>query len=394
MRRSLHAVIAILLSVTCIDAALGLFSPVAVTQMTARGVGDALIGLLSSLYYVGFLGGTWLCHGIIRRAGHARALSLFVVVAANITLLHTMTQNNLLWLLFSFACGFSLAGALVVVESWLNDKAGTEARGRFLGLYTAVSWAASGVAPLALNIPDRDSKLLFTLAAMVMASAVLPMALTKAVNPVFEARPRLALLDIYRTSPTGSFTCFMVGVLGGALHGMLPVYTADQGWGNDRLSILLSLGTVLAVVAQFPIGHISDRLRHRGLLIALSAAASAIFCGGIFLFQGAGFTVFLGLYSLLLFIESPLYALGSSVANDHAGKSAVVATSSGLLFAWGLGASIGPAVIGQIMALCGSNVMFLCIAAGSLILMLFVLWQKAGWDRAHGGRTSTGGMPA
>lgn len=58
MRRSLHAVIAVLLSVACIDAALGLFSPVAVTQMTARGVGDAQIGLLSSLY-VGFFGGTW-----------------------------------------------------------------------------------------------------------------------------------------------------------------------------------------------------------------------------------------------------------------------------------------------------------------------------------------------
>ncbi|MET1027934.1 MAG: MFS transporter [Dongiaceae bacterium] len=375
MRRSLHAIIAMLISVACIDAALGLFSPVVITQMTERGVGDALIGLLSSLYYIGFLGGTWLCHGIIHRAGHVRALSLFVVVAANITLLHTMTQSNLLWLFFSFACGFSLAGALVVVESWLNDKAGIASRGRFLGLYTAVSWAASGIAPLALNIPDHNGTLLFTLAAMAMASAVLPMSLTKADNPKIEAKPRLALLQIYRLSPVGSFTCFMVGALGGALHGMLPVYTADQGWGNDRLSLLLSLGTVLAVVAQLPIGHVSDRLRHRTGLIILSAALAAAFCFGIFALKASGFLVFLGLYSLLLFIESPLYALGSSVANDSADQTAGVATSSGLLFAWGLGASIGPLIVGQIMALLGSDVLFPCIGAGSLLLACFALWR-------------------
>lgn len=377
MRRSLGPIVSILISVACIDAALGLFSPVEVTQMTARGASDAVIGLLSSLYYVGFLGGTWLCHHIIHRAGHPRALSLFVVLAANITLLHTITQSNLIWLGFSFACGFSLAGALVVVESWLNGNAEPETRGRFLGLYTAISWAASGIAPLALNIPDTDGKLLFTLAAMVMAAAVLPMSLTLAPSPEPEERPRLNLLATYRAAPIGSVTCFAVGVLGGALHGMLPVYTQHLGWGYDRLSLLLSLSTVLAVAAQVPIGYLSDRMTHRPALIIISAILVTLFCIGIFLWQTAGFAIFLVLYSLLLFIESPLYPLGASVANDNIDRSETVAMSSGLLFVWGLGASIGPAIVGQVMQYWGSDKLFLSIAVGALILALFAAWQTS-----------------
>jgi MFS family permease len=375
MRRSVGAIVSILISVACIDAALGLFSPVAVTQMTARGASDATIGLLSSLYYVGFLGGTWLCHGIIHRAGHPRALSLFVVVAANITLLHTLTQSNLFWLGFSFATGFALAGALVVVESWLNDNAEPETRGRFLGFYTAVSWAASGIAPLALNIPDHDGKLLFTLAAMVMAAAVLPMSLTLAPSPEPEEKPRLNLLTTYRASPIGSVTCFAVGVLGGALHGMLPVYTEHLGWGYDRLSLLLSLSTVLAVAAQVPIGYLSDRMTHRPALIVLSSVLIALFCTGIYFWQQGGFVVFIILYSLLLFIESPLYPLGASVANDAIDKSETVAMSSGLLFIWGLGASIGPFVVGQVMQYAGSEMLFPSIAVGSAILAMFTIWK-------------------
>jgi MFS family permease len=375
MRRSLGPIVSILISVACIDAALGLFSPVEVTQMTSRGASDAMIGLLSSLYYVGFLGGTWLCHGIIHRAGHPRALSLFVVLAANITLLHTITQSNLFWLAFSFACGFSLAGALVVVESWLNGNASPETRGRFLGLYTAISWAASGIAPLALNIPDADGKLLFTLAAMVMAGAVLPMSLTLAPSPEPEERPRLNLFATYRASPIGSITCFAVGVLGGALHGMLPVYTQHLGWGYDRLSLLLSLSTVLAVAAQVPIGYLSDRMTHRPALIVLSAALITVFCVGIYFSQQSGFVIFIGLYSLLLFIESPLYPLGASVANDQIDQSETVAMSSGLLFVWGLGASIGPFIVGQVMQYAGSDKLFPTIALGSLILALFTGWK-------------------
>jgi MFS-type transporter involved in bile tolerance (Atg22 family) len=74
---------------------------------------------------------------------------------------------------------------------------------------------------------------------------------------------------------------------------MLPVYTAHLGWGYDRLSLLLSLSTVLAVAAQVPIGYLSDRMTHRPALIVLSSFLIALFCAGIYFWQQGGFIVFI-----------------------------------------------------------------------------------------------------
>jgi len=52
-----------------------------------------------------------------------------------------------------------------------------------------------------------------------------------------------------------------------------------------------------------------------------------------------------------------------------------VAISSGLLFVWGLGASIGPFLVGQVMQYAGSDKLFPTIALGSLILALFTGWK-------------------
>jgi hypothetical protein len=52
-----------------------------------------------------------------------------------------------------------------------------------------------------------------------------------------------------------------------------------------------------------------------------------------------------------------------------------VALSSGLLFIWGLGASIGPFLVGQVMQYAGSDKLFPSIAVGSFALALFTAWK-------------------
>jgi hypothetical protein len=45
------------------------------------------------------------------------------------------------------------------------------------------------------------------------------------------------------------------------------------------------------------------------------------------------------------------------------------------LFVWGMGASICPFLVGQIMQYAGSDKLFLSIAAGSFVLALFTAWK-------------------
>ena len=168
MRSILPTVLQVLLAVVLLDAALAILSPLIGLQLARRGVAPEVIGLISSAYYVGFLAGTLTCHKIIDRVGHIRAFGVFAVVAANATLLHILFDDAYFWIGLRVVVGYGVAGLIVIIESWLNDKATTATRGRVFALYMAVTWAASGLGPLALNIDDPEGQILFVLITMLL----------------------------------------------------------------------------------------------------------------------------------------------------------------------------------------------------------------------------------
>jgi uncharacterized protein (DUF2235 family) len=70
---------------------------------------------------------------------------------------------------------------------------------------------------------------------------------------------------------------------------------------------------------------------------------------------------------------APLYALGVGQTNDYVSRKDFVAASSGLLFAWGLGASIGPAAAAALMRPLGPSGLFVFVAAALAVIAAFVL---------------------
>jgi MFS family permease len=140
MRKTIPAVMQVLLAVILLDAALSILSPLIGLQLARRGVAPEIIGLISSAYYGGFLLGTLTCHKIIDRVGHIRAFGVFAVVAANSTLLHILFQEPSVWILLRIVVGYGVAGLVVIVESWLNDKATP----RIGAVYLPSTWPLHG----------------------------------------------------------------------------------------------------------------------------------------------------------------------------------------------------------------------------------------------------------
>src|SRR5438477_267463 len=106
----------------------------------------------------------------------------------------------------------TIAGQFVVVESWLNDKATNQNRGRIFSLYMAVSWAASGVSPLALNLADPTGHELFTLAAVALVTSLVPLGLTGFGNPEIGERNQFGVRKLFGLSPLGVVACFGSGM--------------------------------------------------------------------------------------------------------------------------------------------------------------------------------------
>jgi len=144
--------------------------------------------------------------------------------ASNAAILFSVLHDPMFWVLLRGFCGYALAGAFVVIESWMTDKASEANRGRVFAMYTTASWAASGVSPLLLNFDAPGGILLFVLVTIGLSAAMIPLAVTKVGNPDISEHQHLPLSRLFRASPTGVVCAFGSGMMNAGLYGLFPAY--------------------------------------------------------------------------------------------------------------------------------------------------------------------------
>ena len=374
MLKAVQPVVPVLLGIVLIEAALGIVGAVMGIQMATRGVSSTLIGIVFSAYFVGFLAGSLTCERLINRVGHIRAFGVFAVCASISTLLLAITSNIYAWILFKVMAGYAVAGAFVVIESWLNDKASEDNRGRIFAVYMVVSWGASGLSPLSLNFANTYSDILFEISTILLAAAMIPLALTRVGNPEIGHRKSFRIAKLITASPTGVTCCFASGLLTGAFYSLLPVYVETIGRTPRELSILIAVGTTAALIVQYPVGDISDHYGRRPVIIG-SVAIAAVMAFIIATTPELPFAWLLGMFFLLTAFQSPLYALGVGQTNDYVDRKDFVPAAAGLLFLWGVGACAGPTLVGFVMDWTGPSGLFLYLGAGFAAVAVFALYR-------------------
>ena len=374
MWQAVQPVVPVLLGIILIEAALGITGALIGIQLADRGVSASLIGFVFSAYNVGFLLGTLTCERIINSVGHIRAFGVFAVSASIATLLFALTTDVYAWILFKGLSGYALAGGFIVIESWLNDKASELNRGRLFAVYMVVTWGAGGLSPLTLNIAPVEGDFLFKICTILMAAAMIPLALTKIGNPEIGHKQSFGIRQLIQASPTGVACCFASGLFTGSLYSLLPAYTEALGFGARELSILIAVGTVAALIIQFPVGYVADHYGRRPVIIGANALAGALALA-IAMAPSLSFTGLLALFFAMTMFQSPLYALGVGQTNDYVDRKDFVRAAAGLLFVWGVGASVGPTLVGLVMDAIGEAGLFYYIGVGYGLVALFALYR-------------------
>lgn len=372
MLARLRPIAPVLLGVAFAQLALGVLNPLIGLLLVQRDVATPVIGIVASCYFVGFLLGTQSCDRIVARVGHIRAFAVFSALAADSVLLQAVLDPAWVWAVLRAVTGFAAAGIFLVAESWLNSKTTTEARGRTFGAYLVVSWAASAVGPLALaSIPGH---VLFIAIAMGFATALVPMALTQIGNPEIGARSRLGIGRLFAISPLGVVACVGAGLVNSAFYQLMPVYVEKLGLSATHLSLLLTTSLLGGLVAQYPIGWLSDRIGRRPVALTTMILGLA-FALALLAVQGEAFDALLVFAFLFAGVMAPLYGLGAGQTNDYVAPKDFVAASGGLLFAWALGASAGPTVASAVMGLIGAAGLFAYIAAILAVVAAFTVFR-------------------
>ena len=257
--------------------------------------------------------------------GHIRVYAALASLASTAALLHAVVDSPIVWLVLRIISGFSQAGLYIVAESWLNDSATNENRGRLLSIYMIVIMGGLGLGQLLLSVADPGAATLFIVSSVLVSLAVVPVTLSVGKAPDFHWTARLPVRKIWEAAPAGVIGGFGAGFANGAIIALGAVYGTETGMSVDRIAVFMGLLVIGAVVIQWPVGVVSDRMRRRRaiLLITLLAAALAAL-GAVVDPLGSGMLVVIFVFGGTTF---PLYSLSLSHINDHAPPGSAIAVS-------------------------------------------------------------------
>ncbi len=338
-----------------------------------EGFSTFSLSLVMSAYFVGFLFSSKITPQLIQRVGHVRVFAALASTVSAVLILYPALAEPAYWIIGRVIIGFCICGVYITAESWLNDSADNSTRGLSLSVYMIVQMAGIVVAQYLVTVADISGYVLFVIPSVLVSLSFAPILLSVRPTPLFEQAKPMTLRHLVEASPLACLGMFLLGGIFSAQFGMAAVYGAQAGFSVGQISLFIAVIYIAALVAQYPIGWISDRIDRRLLIVATT------FIGGVggllaFLFPG-DFNVVLIAAALVGGTSNPLYALLIAYANDYLEKEDMAAASGGLLFINGVGAIAGPIIVGWIMGLMGTHAYWLYLALLSLCIGLYALYR-------------------
>lgn len=348
MLQVLSSAWALLLGVGLLMIGNGLQGSLLGVRGSIEGFSPFELSLVMSAYFVGFLGGSRLTPVMIGRVGHVRVFAALGSLISAVMIIYPALANPVVWCLGRVLIGFCFSGVYVVAESWLNDASDNENRGKALSLYMLVMTLGMVAAQGLLLVGDPSDYLPFIIASIAVSVSFAPILLSISPTPMFETAKPMTLRELMTASPLGCVGMFLLGGVFSGQVGMSAVFGASVGLSIAQISGFVSSFYMGALVLQFPIGWLSDRMDRRLVIVLAAAVAGVAGCVGMLdpdhypLLLGAGF--------VLGGLTTPLYSLMIAHTNDFLSHEDMPAASGGLVFINGLGAVAGPMIIGWLMS--------------------------------------------
>jgi MFS family permease len=362
MIRMLSSVWALLLGIVFIMLGNGMHFTLIGLRGGIEGFSSTELAIITSGYFLGFLSGARLTPLMIQRVGHVRVFAaLGSLMSSGLIALPLLTEPWA-WTVLRVLVGFCMSGIYVAAESWLNAAATNETRGKVLSAYMIAQTLGIIGAQGLLTLGDAATSVLFIVASILVSISFAPILLTVSAIPVVEVARPMPLRSLFTSSPLGTVGIFLLGSVYATQSGMGAVFGSQIG--------MLFAG---ALVLQYPIGWLSDRMDRRILIFGLA------FLGVLSCLMGWSFGDTLWPLMAAAFfaggVTTPLYALLVAYSNDSLSAADMPAASGGLVFTFGLGAIAGPLVTGWAMQRLDPYAFWLVLGATFCAIALYALYR-------------------
>jgi MFS family permease len=372
---NLRPVASLISAVTVLQIALGMLGVHLPLAMQTDGLSAVSIGIVGSLYALGFMGGAWWGPTLLSRVGYIRVFAVSAAVTAATVLALYGANDIISWSMLRGITGAAVAFLFVSVDAWISGSIGKEDRGGVIGVYQVVTKLGLAVGPFLLLVAPADEAAALMIAGGLCAIALVPIGLTSQAQPPAPLPKPLALREQFDTAPAAVLAAFFAGFVNGGVLLLSPVY-AGAAFGAEQATAFQSAAWLGSLLLQWPAGRLSDRTDRRVVILGLTAIASA----AAFALAALGVNIpFWGAAALFaIWGAGGLSYYGIAIAHmaDRAEPAFMAQAASGLLFVWGIGSILGPPTVGTIVDLAGPSGLFWFAGASGLVLAALMVERR------------------
>lgn len=360
MVRILLPVMALLFSVALLLVGHGLLLTLLPLRAQTHGFTPTQIGLTASAYFIGFVVGCLTVPRIVRRSGHIRSFAALGAVFSAVALVFDMVPQFGVWVLLRFGVGACMAGAYMVIESWLNERATHQTRGTILSIYSVVGFLMVAVGQQLLNLAPQSPATLYSLAAILISLAIIPVSLTLSLAPTPIQNVHINLVKVWHLSHIGLTGAVVAGLVTGSFWALAPVYARGVGLDVGHLTMFISAAVLGGAAFQLPLGRLSDHFDRRLIVFfsTLAGAATSLLIVVVSGFSSAGYWPLILLSFIWGGCTMTIYAVCLAHANDHAQPEDFVMVGSAMLLALGVSSAIGAPLASLFMTWMGPANLF------------------------------------
>lgn len=338
-----------------------------------EGFSTSVIGMVGTGYFIGFVIGCVYVTKIMRAIGHIRTFSALAAIASAASIMMLLVIDPISWFLMRLVQGICFAGLFAVVESWLNARVTNATRARTLSVYRFVDLGSVTAAQYMIPLFGVSGFDLFAIIAMALSLSLVPISFADKSSPAPPKDVKFDIKVLWSVSPLATVGCIVIGLTNSSFRSLGPIYADGIGMSVTSIASFMSIGIFAGIVLQYPLGHYSDKLDRRVIILVstIGALLASIFLA--FLAGESEIANFIGIFAFGAF-AMPLYSLCSAHANDHAAPGQHALISAGTLFFWSIGAVVGPLFASFLMDAFGPHALFAYVI---VVLTFFVAYTLA-----------------
>lgn len=349
----------------------GLGYPLISLNLEARGVDASLIGLNAAMLALAMLLLSPVMPGLIARFGFRPLVLVALSTETLCFVVLPLSENLWFWMLVRATMGASATVLFIAAETWVNEVAEDNSRGRVIGLYITALSLAFAMGPLLIPLTGYLGWLPFLTAAGLLLLAGLPMLAAGNTARTASEQPASGLLGFVRQAPVLCGAVLLFAFIDGSAMPLLPVYGLELGYGAAEAAIFVTVRAIGGVCFQFPMGWLADRYDRRRLMIGCVAGALACtlalpFCSAnplllwplLFVWGGLSTAV----YTVAMVLLGQRYR-GRDLATGNA--------AFGVMF--GIGTLCGPIAGGAAMSALGPQALPGVITVAALVFLAFAM---------------------